>query len=49
MTKKKRLPELLKTRRHHNNKGYVAIKTGRVVTQLKEIAIRLGLRYYEAK
>lgn len=37
--------ELLKTRRHHNNKGLVAIKTGRVEAQLKEIARRLGLQY----
>lgn len=39
----------MKTRRHHNNKGYRQIKRGKTATQLKHMCRRLGLPYKEPK
>lgn len=35
----------IKTRRHHNNKGYRQIKRGRTRDQVKAMAKRLGIKY----
>lgn len=35
----------MKTRRHHNNKGYRQIKRGRTVEQVKRIARKLGVPF----
>jgi hypothetical protein len=34
---------MMKTRRHHNNKGYKQIKNGTTVKQVKAMAIRLKI------
>lgn len=34
-----------KLRRHHNNKGRAAIKSGAVARQVAAMAARLGVRY----
>ncbi len=39
----------MKTRRHHNNKGYRQIKLGHTVDQVKRIAAKLNIPYGEAK
>ena len=36
---------VMKTRRHHNNKGQRQIRRGRTAKQVQRIAARLGLRY----
>jgi hypothetical protein len=35
----------MKTRRHHNNKGYRQIKRGKTAVGLKAIAKKLGLKF----
>jgi hypothetical protein len=35
----------VKTRKHHNNKGYRQIKRGKTVEQVRRIAAKLGLPY----
>lgn len=35
----------MKMRKHHNNKGYIHIKRGKTVTDIKIIAKKLGLKY----
>lgn len=40
-----KLPESMKTRRHHNNKGYRQIKRGKTTDQVMAIARRLGIPY----
>lgn len=37
----------MKTRKHHNNKGYRQIKNGKVKEKVKWIAKKLGLKYEE--
>lgn len=37
----------MKTRRHHNNKGYRQIKRGKTAKQIKRIAEKLGIPYKE--
>jgi hypothetical protein len=37
--------EIMKTRRHHNNKGSRQIRRGKTVDQVKAMARRLGLKY----
>lgn len=39
----------MKTRRHHNNKGYRAVKRGRCAEQLKRMAKMLGLHFAVGK
>ncbi len=39
----------MKTRRHHNNKGYRQIKRGKTVEQVKGIAKKLGIPYGDKK
>ena len=36
---------MIKTRRHHNNKGYRQIKEGKTIDQVKKIAKKLGIPY----
>ena len=35
----------MKTRRHHNNKGYRQIKRGKTRKQVEVMARRLGIKY----
>jgi len=37
----------MKTRRHHNNKGYRQIRRGACANEVKRIARKYGLRYVE--
>lgn len=37
--------QVVKTRRHHNNKGTRQIKRGRTAQQVRRMAYKLGLRY----
>ena len=46
---KKLSHELLKTRRHHNNKGLHQIKNGGVEVQVKKMAMRLGVSYAKSR
>lgn len=35
----------MKFRKHHNNKGYRQIKTGKTKKFIKELAKKLGIKY----
>lgn len=35
----------MKTRRHHNNKGFRQIRRGKTKDQVRQIASRLGLKF----
>jgi len=35
----------MKTRRHHNNKGYHQIKSGKTRLYVKKLAKKLGIKY----
>jgi hypothetical protein len=39
----------MKTRKHHNNKGYRQIKRGKTYFQVKKIARKLKLNYESKK
>ena len=39
----------MKTRRHHNNKGYRQIKNGRCYQQVRQIARKLNIPYERSR